>query len=55
MKSVEDLHTDLVIALSDYLDNQGSDDADLFYHTYFQAYNAYWKAVDPSKMKEKWN
>jgi hypothetical protein len=54
-KSIEDLHLDLVVARADYLDNQGADNADEFYQTYFRAYNAYWKEVDPSKMKDKWN
>ena len=55
MKTQEDLRTDLSVARADYLDNQGSDDADEFYQIYFRAYNAYWKQVDPSKMKETWN
>lgn len=52
---IQNLLDQLVVARADYLDNQGSDDADEFYQIYFRAYNAYWKLVDPSKMKDQWN
>lgn len=54
-KTVEKMFSELALARADYMDNCGSDDADLFYSDYFKAYNAYWKQVDPSKMKETWN
>ena len=54
-KTVDELLSELVIARADYLDNQGSEDADIFYSKYFNAYNAYWKQVDPTKVKDMWN
>lgn len=53
-KTITDLYDDLVVARADYLDNQASEEADIFYAVYFKAYNDYWRVVDPSKMQEKW-
>jgi hypothetical protein len=47
---LNELYEDLYIARLDYLDNKGSNDADEFYRIYFQAYNAYMRVKDPSKI-----
>ena len=54
MESHEKLLEALTLARADYLDNQSHEDADFFYAAYFNAYNEYWRVVDPSKMQEKW-